>query len=286
MSNAFMAMLFGIIGSVSFQVSKGMQRQGIEVFDTFLYKLKTKNSDSNIPLNHKLLFIYILGLILNNSVIIWVMCANLFAATSYFTSMFGTGLIALMLYSNFILKEPIKRNEYIGVTIVIIGTMVLGIEGIFRPETDMSMINAEIISVFAAAAIPVSFVAFMFSLRSVNTHLIGVAAGTFTGICASMNPLFKGIAQNYDGAARFIPLSMESWIFFLVSFLFATSSFIFTQFGFYKRTRASVQIPIHNSIYIVLPILLQALALPAFGVTIFTLLGSGLVVSGMILMHI
>ena len=45
-------------------------------------------------------------------------------AFPYFTSMFGIGLIALMIYSSRILKEKISKMEYIGAAILIIGAII------------------------------------------------------------------------------------------------------------------------------------------------------------------
>ncbi len=136
------AMGWGIVSTVLLHISKAMERQGIEIFDQI--RAKIKNSGANIEGGAKKPTIYIVGLIINNLTIIWMMLATSSGApASFFTSVFGIGLIALMIYSSRILHEPIQKIEIIGAIILVLGTLIIGIELIYTPQPAMAQIIPE-----------------------------------------------------------------------------------------------------------------------------------------------
>jgi len=287
MSNSIIAILLGIIGTMLYHISKGMQRQGIEIIDRFRDKItgKTIPGTSYSEKNRRNNIIYITGVIMNNSLTVFIILANRYAPTSYFTSMFGIGLVALMFYSARILHEPIKGIEYFGSAVLITGTVVLGIEGIGRPCLDVSMINIKAVWVIVGIFLPSIIVCMYFAYRSGRPYVIGIVFGLFTGGVASLDPIFKGIGQNL-GSAGFFPSSGMGWLIFSISFIFATAAFTVAQWGFYKKAQTSVLIPSFNSMYVTMPIIIQGFALPDFKITYITGAGLILVVTGIFLMQV
>src|SRR6056297_2727626 len=138
--------LMGVLYSTQLQISKAMERQYIDTYKIIKERLKKRKElkeqgkgekIEKIPDEQKKIFyLYIFALILNNTVVIyvWVAGTQPEVPKTYFTSVIGVGLIALLIYSYYVMKEPISKFEIIGATILIIGTIFIGIDSVNRGE--------------------------------------------------------------------------------------------------------------------------------------------------------
>jgi len=284
MSNYLIAMLLGLIFSITFHISRGMQQQGIKTL-TFI---KEKFSRKTSILNWKECrpAIYIWGVILSGSGVIWVVLAGKFAPASYFTSMYGVGLISMIWYSSKILKEKIDKWEYLGAGILIIGTVLIGIEGIFQPELNYANIKLNSIWWIVGVFTSCSLLALIWIRNKENLVFKSVIFGIFTGGTVSFDPIFKGIGQNLNHNSGFFPASSLGWIIFLFSLIFTTAAFWITQWGFSKNVHAALLIPIHNSMYIGFPILVQLVALPGYKIGFMSIAGLVFIMAGNLIMKI
>jgi hypothetical protein len=117
--------------------------------------------------------------------------------------------------------------------------------------------------------------------------MIGITFGIICGSFQSLDAVIKDIGQSYGvETTGFFPSNLVGWIIFLASFLSGTFSFILSQVGFSKKTDASVQVPISNSTFILIPLLFQALSYPSFNFTVLTVIGIVIVVIGILLMQL
>lgn len=283
MSNALLAMLFGFIGTVLFHLGKGMQKSGIGFIRVVRNHVVCRSlKGSFTPQEIRTGSIYIIGIIINNSLILWILLANIYAPPSYFSSVFGIGIIALVLYARLVLQETITGINYIGMALVVIGTVVLGVESIRRVELSIADVNLTMLWIIIAGYMLFSIICIGVMLKISRPYLIGVSFGLFTGGAASLDPVLKGVAQNYGGIPGLVPSSMEGWCIFFLSFIFASASFIGTQWGFIKNSPASIQVPVASSVYVCFPIMMQGITLPGFKITPFTITGMLLVVGGIL----
>ena len=85
--NILLGILFGIINTLILHLAKAMERHGIETFS----KDKTLKEKGKKPT------IYVIGFILNNTVFVWQIIGINFASATVFSSVFGLGLILLMI---------------------------------------------------------------------------------------------------------------------------------------------------------------------------------------------
>jgi len=283
--DSIIAMLFGIIGTISFHLGKGMQKHGIEVLHYLKRKIFKNKSYPSINLTAKDVIIYLIGVFLSNSVAVWIMAANMFAPASYFTSMFGIGLIILLVYSVKVLGEPLKGKDVAGACVLIIGTFLLGIDGIYRGELSMSNIDIKTVSIIVVVFLVMAIIFIISTYNDKHHAIIGIGFGLLAGGSASLDPVFKGAGQNFGAKGGFVPSTPEGWVIFLISFIFATAAFTVVQFAFMKKARASILVPVFSGVYISLPILIQLLSLPGFSVTAFTVSGLVFVVGGIIMMQ-
>jgi len=278
-------MTFGVAASILFHLSKGMQRHGIEAVAALSPKRRKQRAAEGRRPSAKKTALYWSGFVLNNSLGLFSILANRYAPSSYFTSMFGIGLIALMLYSGLILKEPIHPIQQLGALILIIGTLILGYDGVRRPTLTMAGVYLAAAGIVLAASFLGGF--FLVHLARGNTgrKRPGLIYGLLVGLSAGIDPILKGIGQNLGGVRGFFPRLPLGWVFFLASFFFATFSFIFSQWAFTRGVSASTLIPSQNFAYITYPLLFQMIALPRFALTSLALLGLSVTTLGMVVMQ-
>ncbi|MBN2199849.1 MAG: hypothetical protein JW747_08390 [Candidatus Aminicenantes bacterium] len=286
MSGHVAAMAYGVLGTVLYHVSKGMQRQGIEAVSWIFFTRKKAGAAVRPRPSSKSTALYTAGFILNNSLGLFAILANRHAPASYFTSMFGLGVIALMLYSGLILKEPTRPLQYAGASVLAVGTLLLGYDGILRDQLSMAGIDLPAFGLVTGLTLAAVVLFLGPAHRSRNLVLLCVFYGLLTGLAASLDPVLKGIGQSLGGGARYLPRLPWGWFFFLLSFVFATLSFAASQWIFSRGGRASVLIPSQNFSYVVYPLLIQGIALPGFRLTALTAGGLAVTCLGFVLMQI
>lgn len=198
--------------------------------------------------------------------------------------MFGFGLVVLMVYSDKVLKEPIRTREYIGTAILVVGTVALGVENIRNPLEDFSIINYHLVWITLGIFLLISGPLLIFSLKktitfSSESFLVSSPVPPPAWILSS-----RALASIW-GYPGFIPSVPIGWFYFIISFAFSTTQFLLTQLGFLRRAHASVLVPIHNTAYIIFPILIQQVAVPNYSITMLTGVGLGLIIFGASLLH-
>lgn len=285
MPDEIIAMLIGLSGTFLFHLSKGIQKNNVEALLSISQSIKSFDLKALKNVERHKLIMYTLGVSMNTALPIGIWVASAFAPPSYFTSMFGLGLIVLMLYSANIIKEKIRLVEYWGAFFIILGTFVLGMESIQRTKTNMGDIRLSTLWIFIGIYFVSVFGFLLFAKKKSTPSLIGFAFGLVTGAFAALDPVFKGIGQNLGMQGQFIPSSLEGWIIFAFSFLAGILSFTITQLAFSAGGRASVLVPVHNSLMVGMPIVLQGLALPRFDITAFTGFGLFLTFAGIFLIQ-
>ena len=314
MNYTMIAIFWGVWSTILLHLSKAMERHGIEIFDQIRVKIKNEGSEAVVTVDVKVdtevnaniytevdivaevdeksvkkPTIYIIGLIINNLTPIWAMLATMNGQPStYFTSMFGIGLIALMFYSTKILHETINKIEYVGVFLLICGAMVIGVESIGRPDisSQIATINLSLIFIIIGIIILIGIIGVYSAIKTKKPLIIGVFFGLFAGACGSLDPTLKGIGQTFGGEAGFLPSTGIGWVVFLISFGAGTIAFTFTQWGFAKKADASVLVPCYNSMYIIIPQIIYVIAIPEYLFYPTTYFGLGLTILGIILMQV
>src|SRR4030043_157304 len=205
MSNSLIAMIYGIVGSVLFNVSKGMQRQSIDALSFIFRKRGKRRAGEGGSGSAKIAALYAPGFVLNNSLGLFAILANRYAPSSYYTSMFGTGMIALMLYSGIILREPIHPLQYAGAVVLTLGTLILGYDGIARDKMTMGGTDLPVAGIFIGASLLAGLLLLIYARRTRSLLALGVVYGLLIGFAARLEPVLKGIGQNLGGGRRDLP---------------------------------------------------------------------------------
>jgi len=254
-----LGMLFGLINTTTLHLAKGLQRQGI---DTLRWRSQPRSERS--PARAA---IYVAGVVLNNLTAVWIVLANRFAAPAYATGMFGLGLVMLLLYSHFVLGEPVVPLNYAGALAVVAGTALFAIHAFARGRIDVSAFHAPSVAIFSAVYVAVGAVFVGFALRGGSRILLAVSVGLFAGGMASLDPVLKALGQNAGteiGRAGIIPAANWGWIPYGLSFVLGTVAFFTVQYAFLRGADASAMVPIHSSAYVLVPVVVQLIALPGY----------------------
>jgi drug/metabolite transporter (DMT)-like permease len=281
--NIPLAILIGLISTTQLHLAKALERQGIEIFDQL--RVRIKQTSEHFEGGVKKPIIYTIGVVLNNTIFFYAIIAQRYAPPAIYTSMFGVGLIFLMLYAWKVLGERITLQHGLGSVAIIIGTLVLGVENILHQDVDRFDMSLTPTFILVVVFITLGIVAMISSTRTNRSHLIAGVFGIFCGGYGSLDPFLKGIAQNIRGQPEWIPGSWQGWAVFLPSFVIGFLSFALTQVAFAKKAPASVFVPIYNASYILLPLILQVILLPTYTLYWSTFLGIALIILGIALMR-
>ncbi|MEJ2212145.1 MAG: hypothetical protein P8129_24380 [Anaerolineae bacterium] len=278
--SALLVMLLGIASTTQTHLAKALERQGIETWD--LIRAKLRRDEHQVEGSAHKPAIYIIGLVLNNTTFLYhLLVAPLGGTTALYTSMFGMGLIALLLWSRLVLKEKLGRLELAGALAILAGTLITGLDGVARPQADMGRMDLGHTAAAGVLLLLTCLVLMVAGLRSGRPDPIGLSFGLAAGAAGALDPFFKAVGQTAGGGAL-APGSAGGWVLMAVSFPIGAAAMLITQWGFYRRARANILVPAYNCGYVAVPVILQALLLPGYALYPATLLGLVLIAAGFI----
>ncbi len=247
--SVILGLIFGIVNTLVLHLAKAMERHGIEIFS----RKKSFKEKGKKPL------IYIIGFALNNTIVIWQIIGTTFASAAVFSSVFGLGLILLMLYSHYILHEEIDIPELIGAILIIIGTTMVGFFYIMEPQITgtINYVNFFVLILIMIVLFSV-LIGFSWKTKIAVAFIFGAVAGTLGGTDNVLKRIGLTSSNFIEAFAGVFQLELDSFIF-LFSFLAGFFGMILTQIGFAKGADASRLVPMYNSLYIVAPVLFELL---------------------------
>jgi drug/metabolite transporter (DMT)-like permease len=230
-------MLIGVIGTSVIHLSKGFMRHGI-------------GSRSR--------GMYVIGVIMNFTNPLWVILANRYAPTVFYTSMYGLGLIPLVIFSRLVLKEHLERRQYHGIAIIVVGTLLIGLGNLLGGKPSLYGVDRQLVVAIAVSwLIGAPVVAILVRQRAIRVqeYFFGVAAGGL----AALEALVKGVAQAGPVTSTFLPQSPVMWWLFGASFLGAAGAFGMIQWSYLRHCRASMMGSLYDVAYVLLPLILTTI---------------------------
>jgi drug/metabolite transporter (DMT)-like permease len=280
-TNIPLVLLLGVIATIQVHMAKALERQGIEVFEQLRARIRRNGRLAQGGARKPI--IYSVGLVLNNTVFVWAILAQPHGPPALYSSMFGVGLVFLMIYAALVLKERITRREMAGVAAIVLGSVVIGVEGIGRAEMDRLTMDLAPAGIAVGAWLSVCLIFVVASRR--GPRWAALAYGILAGGLGSLDPFLKGVGQAYGGRPGLLPSSPLGAVLFASSFVIGFLAFSFTQIGFARKARASLLVPAYNAAYVALPVVWQALLLPAYRLSWVTAAGIGLIIAGVVAMQ-
>ena len=256
--NIIIGLIIGIIAYISLDIGKGIQKYAIEGIKDES-SIKNKNSG-----------IWIVGTILTSLYMFIQWAALFFAPINIIAPLEGVGLIILLLFSHYVLKEKITQIEIGGVCFIIMGTILvtmlnINIEGLSMNNFDLSFF------LYFSTIILVIETILIFISKLNDYKLAGIIIGLTAGTINALETVSKRITT--------IP---EMTLYFTIAaFIFAPLTLLVTQYAFTKA-KANQVVPCFTSASIILASLMGVLALSG-SISWNQVIGIILIVIGIIL---
>ena len=267
------AMAVGLFGTSVIHLSKGVMKHGVTLLRNPDEKRRTAS------------FVYALGVGMNFTNPVWVVIANRFAPTVYYTSMYGLGLVTLLVFSHFALNERTPRRRLFGAALVVAGTLVVGIGRVLTPVAGMHLANRNTVLIIAAGwAIAAPLVAIVSKRTTVTVQEL--LFGVFGGGLAALEAVLKGVAQAGETGSTFLPQTPVNWRIFVVSFLGAAGAFGMIQWSYFRRCGVAMMATAYNVAYVTVPLVVVAIAIPGETIGLIPVSGLVLLAVGAVVMQI
>lgn len=238
-------LLIGMLAALMMNIGKGVQKQYVHVFLNGRQVFR-KEHRRNLGL-------WILGFCLTaGAAVPYSLALKLSQSPSAIAAMTGIGLTGLGLYAVKVIGERFGVMDLVGITLVIIGTSLLGYSGAEKEIAARHFLDWQLL--FALSVIVVS-AATVCCLSRLLPRMHGVAFGGAAGIGIGLAIFLGDIALVRAGGSFSGQLSNP---FPYVALLFAASATVLTQFGFLK-SRAIEVVSAVNSAAILTPLLLEVI---------------------------
>ncbi|MBD3192296.1 MAG: hypothetical protein GF308_16775 [Candidatus Heimdallarchaeota archaeon] len=205
---------------------------------------------------------WLIGFLLTNVQWIFFLLALEYGNLSLVTPMMGVGLVVLVIFSYFYLKEPIVMSEIISIFLIIIGVVVLGVttsnsetrytfDEITIQLSSLSSVFFFMIVVILGIGLIIFSVIRKFSLADFT---FGLAGGIASGLGAIFTKAFlAGIDFIHFSDSFLIAIKQWEWWLFLFLFVgFNIISMVLPQVGFQKG-RAIIVTPLFSVIALLTP---------------------------------
>lgn len=207
---------------------------------------------------------WLIGFILTNVQWIFFLVALEYGSLSLVTPMMGVGLVVLVIFSYFYLKENISKLEIFGIIFIIIGVVILGAT---NPNEETLYTLDEMIEKLSSLESIIFFVVFtILSLLLISFSILkkfsyadiafGFSGGIFSGLGVIFSKAFMSGLDFTDFSNTFLTsiASWEWWIFLLILIIFNIVSMILPLVGF-QRGKAIIVTPIFAILGLITPVL-------------------------------
>jgi transporter family protein len=201
--------------------------------------------------------------------------ALVFAPVNIIAALEGLGLVVLVLFSYFVLKEEISNIQIIGIILILLGTVFITLFSLNTYNIQYADFHLVSFIVFMITIIIIEIIAILVSIYNkykAAGFIIGITAGTFM----ALQTVTKRITAIQD------PILII--VFTFLSFGAMTLTFLFTQFAFAKA-KANIVIPCFTSASISIAILIGVIALNE-EITLIQVVGIIIIIIGVIMVSI
>lgn len=264
------AMAVGVLGTSTIHLSKGVMRLGL---------LRLRAPDAN---KRRASMVYTAGILMNFTNPFWVILANRFAPTVFYTSMYGLGLLSLVLFSRYKLNEKLSGSQYAGILVIVVGTLLVGFGNLMGGKPSLYGANSGFLVTFAVLWLvltPVLAVLLRRGAVGLQELYFGLAAGGL----AALEAMVKGVSQAGAVSNTFLPQTTFAWWLFAASFLGAAGAFGMIQWSYLRHCRASMMGSIYDVAYVAMPLLLTAAIVDGAGLGVWKLAGVAVLVVGVLM---
>lgn len=205
---------------------------------------------------------WIFGYVLNSISVILNSVALALAALSIIQPLYGFGLIVLVVFSHFYLKEKITRIDIIGVLIGIGGIIVIGLTAV-QPETlsytDLLTKFFDIRGIiFLGVSLGIAIILYLISekiTKNISVILLTVSSSIWTATSFLFYKAIASAVRDLGFVAAFFGVGwLYTWSFIGLIALVSSIGLVMLNIA-YQNGQCVIVVPIWSSLQVVLPIL-------------------------------
>lgn len=241
MTDGGLSVVLGLASFVVLNVGMGVQKQGVEAF-------------SDLRRNRRLLLIWLAGTAMTTVAVALQFKALELGRASLIASFGGVGLASLVIYSACVLREPIGREELVGITLIGLGTAVAGWFGGNERAAAMSLQALTSYGLLVGLATAAATLWVWQSRQELVGLVLAVASGVLGGLAVMVQKVVS--TRSADGASGLVEQATRMagdpllWFFVLLT----TAAFVVMQLSF-RRDRAVVTVAAYTCASILVPVL-------------------------------
>ncbi|HMF30399.1 MAG TPA: DMT family transporter [Candidatus Lokiarchaeia archaeon] len=259
MSNVIAAIILALLAYTMLNIGLVMQKKGASDLPQVEHQSLTSNI-KNFATNK----IWMVGLILTSVQYLLYLLALDYGSLSLVSAFTGWGIVVLVLFSFFYLKEPLSRVEAACIAVVAGGVVVLGLTspnvGVKLDPSTVNQILAQPVSiVFLAVIVAFCFCPVIFSWKRGFWHA-DVILGACSGVANSIGAIFANALVAFisvDNIGGTLGSAMGSGLFWLFLFLVLAGnmiSMVYQQIA-YQKGQANLILPLYTIVSTVVPVL-------------------------------
>ncbi len=175
----------------------------------------------------------------------------MFGPAAIYNSVYGIGLVVLLIYAYYVLNESITRRELLGAVLIIIGTVAVGMVGIFYTTEEPVILYPNFFtSLYILLPIATLLIIVGYKYKKLTLLLFAPMGGMLSAMGTDF--LYIG---NLDGG--FAPNPSIMIPIYVVGLLLGTVSFLLSQVAFYRGADASKYVPFYNALFIMTPFIYE-----------------------------
>ncbi|MBN1328947.1 MAG: hypothetical protein JXA54_05695 [Candidatus Heimdallarchaeota archaeon] len=237
---------------------------------------------------------WIFGLVLNSSSTFFAAGAFALASISIIQPLYGFGLIVLVIFIHFYLKERITHLDILGVIFGVAGIVVIGIAATPTETLDYALMRNMFISInsmiFFGVISAIALIAYLVSEKTKRTTsliFLVISSAIWT---STQNIFNKAVATSIGDlgiiGALFGEAALYSWSFILMFLFVSTIGIIMLNIA-YQNGHGVIILPIWTAIQVIVPVLSGIIIFdewnPANGLTITDII---ITIAGIVIMLI
>jgi len=253
MLTILLSMLIAFIGYSIRYISSACQKIGLKVRET----KKVKGS-----------VIWAVATLFGSVSVFIVLYAVAIGSVSIVAAMAGTGLVSLAVFSALVMKETIRKREFLGILLILGAAALIGF---FIRESKTSAIFLHALFLILAILLVVYTVLWLVLRHQKN--ILGILIGVFAGTLSGFVPVFQKVATSSFGRASSLLQPSGGDVnlnvidhakqvllnpYALLWIVLSVGSMVIMQFA-YKHDKAIRIIPAFSANYILVPVLLGVL---------------------------
>jgi uncharacterized membrane protein len=265
--------IIGLISYLLLYIGKGIQKYAIEGFKEVKNE-KKEDKRKKTGKAAKNSGIWIFGTILTAAFLFiqWIPLTYFDTPINLIAPLEGFGLIVLLVFSYFVLKEKVTRIEIFGAVLVIVGIIFINVvasspTALLREDVNFTSFWIFFGIIFGLETLGILIATLILNNKRWSGMLIALLAGT----CMAWQTLSKRISD----------IKGLGWIFVFVVFALATATLGFTQWAFTK-IQANLVVPIFTSTSIILTAILGNFVINEI-IKLIQIVGMGIIVIGIVL---